>query len=245
MRGARLGPMSAAIAAALFIAVPAMARAEDDWEVIERHTTEQRSDERSHDSAAGGSESAKSAEPKIVTVCGEPARPATEPYTSVVKQLEDMYGVTYPLYESTRVISPHATQGGCIFYNRKFLDQLLGDWMRVNDTTEQPMLYAIFAHELGHLVHGDVSSDSHGPVKTKELAADQFAGYTVERLGLRRLDPDEVTKYYQLTGDDFFGPGGDHGSGQERTDAFLDGWHRAEIGLPETSSRPAGGLGQP
>ena len=55
------------------------------------------------------------------------------------------------------------------------------------------------------------------PVKNKELAADQFAGYSLERIGIRRLDSVEVTRYYQLTGDDFVGHASGHGNGEERT----------------------------
>jgi hypothetical protein len=67
----------------------------------------------------------------------------------------------------------------------------------------------------------------------------------LERMGIRRLDSVEVTRYYQLTGDDFVGHASGHGNGDERTTAFEDGWHRAEVGLPEQGTQPAGGLGEP
>ena len=179
--------------------------------------------------------------------CGEPARPAEEPYKSIVAQLNDIWGTNFPVYESPSVGSPHAHSGGCIFYNREFLNSLMERWMNINDPDAiRPMLYAIFAHELGHLAHADFdSAEDNVPVKNKELAADQFAGYSMARLGIRRLDPVEVTRYYQLTGDDFVGHNSGHGNGGERTTAFQDGWHRAEVGLPEQGSRPAGGLGEP
>jgi|HubBroStandDraft_1064217.scaffolds.fasta_scaffold106322_2 hypothetical protein len=232
----RFATVTIALAAALAAASPAFAQ--DDWQQVPNNS------EPSSDSAKVQQPNAES---KLVIACGEEARPATEPYKSIVAQLNDMYGTSFPVYESVRVMSPHANSGGCIFYNREFLASLMGNWMKIDDpSTAQPMLYAIFAHELGHLSHDDFSARNQGAsTKSRELAADQFAGYTVERLGVRRLDPDEVTKYYQLTGDDFTGGSSDHGTGNERTNAFLDGWHRAEVGLSETSGRPAGGMGEP
>jgi hypothetical protein len=77
-------------------------------------------------------------------------------------------------------------------------------------------------------------------------APTRFAGYSLERLGIRRLDPTEVTAYDQLTGDDFTGGNGTHGaterSGRRR---FEDGWHRAALGLREQDVEPAAGLGEP
>ncbi|HEY9158513.1 MAG TPA: hypothetical protein VIO10_11295, partial [Candidatus Binatus sp.] len=195
---------------------------------------------------AGAAPAAKAASRTLVA-CGEAARPAGEPYKTIVAQLNDMWATNFPVYESLKADSPHASSGGCIFYNRQFLDSLLQRWMKVDDPDAvRPMLYAIFAHEIGHLAHGDFDPGSDKvPVRNKELAADQFAGYSLERMGIRRLDPVEVTRYYQLTGDDFVGAASGHGSGGERTTAFQDGWHRAEIGLPEQGTQPAGGLGEP
>ena len=217
-------------------------RADDDWQVIERHTTTQAP----ADTSPGAAPAAKAAGAALVA-CGEAARPATEPYETIVAQLNDMWGTNFPVYESLRAGSPHASSGGCIFYNQRFLDTLFQQWMKIDDQDAvRPMLYAIFAHELGHLAHADFDPGNAGvPVKNKELAADHFAGYSLERMGIRRLDPVEVTRYYQLTGDDFFGAVSGHGNGGERTTAFQDGWHRAELGLTEQGTQPAGGLGQP
>ena len=216
-----------------------IARAQDDWQVIERHATSPAPAAAGADAvAAGGGE---------IRACGETARPATEPYKTIVAQLNDMWGTKFQVYESLNAGSPHARNGGCIFYNQKFLDNLFQQWMRIDDQDAvRPMLYAIFAHEIGHLAHSDFDPNNDNvPVKNKELAADQFAGYSLERIGMRRLDPVEVTRYYQLTGDDFVGHESGHGNGEERTTAFEDGWHRAEIGLPEEGTQPAGGLGEP
>jgi hypothetical protein len=216
------------------------ARAQDDWQVVERHTTSQ-------SPAGAGAPPAVATGNGELVACGEQARPAGEPYKSIEAQLNDMWGTNFQIYQSLTPGSPHARNGGCIFYNEQFLDSLLKQWMRIDDPDAvRPMLYAIFAHETGHLAHGDFDPASESvPVKNKELAADQFAGYSLERMGLRRLDPAEVTQYYQLTGDDFVGHESGHGNGEERTTAFQDGWHRAEIGLPEQGTQPSGGLGEP
>lgn len=214
-------------------------RAEDDWQVIERHTTNAPADT----SAVPAAKAAGTA----LVACGEAVRPAGEPYTTIVAQLNDMWGTNFPVYESLKAGSPHVRNGGCVFYNQQFLDSLFQRWMQIDDPdTVRPMLYAIFAHEIGHLAHSDFDpGNASVPSRNKELAADQFAGYSLERMGIRRLDPVEVTRYYQLTGDDFVGAASGHGSGDERSTAFQNGWHRAEIGLSEQGARPAGGLGQP
>lgn len=218
------------------VTAPRPANAQDDWQVIEHHSDQKPS------AAASPTSTLTSGAGAVINACGERARPATEPYKSIVTQLNDMYGSSYPVYESVAVMSPHANSNGCIFYNRKFLSSLLGNWMNITSgDARSPMLYAIFAHEEGHLQHDDFApSNQYVAQQSKELAADQFAGYTMERLGIRRLDPDEVTKYYQLTGDDFVGASGGHGTGAQRATAFQDGWHRAEVGLPEEGSRPPG-----
>jgi hypothetical protein len=240
MRTRRQVWCAAMLAVGAAVCVAASARAQDDWQVVERH-----SDSAPRPKAAPAASAGSGG---VFIACGEKARAATEPYKSIVANLESMYGVNYPVYQSVAAVSPHATTGGCIFYNPAFLSSLLGNWMDMQKGQDRsPMLYAIFAHELGHQIHGDVDGENPGlSTKQRELAADQFAGYTLERMGFRRLFPEEITKYYQLTGDDFIGPGsgGDHGTGEERTTAFLDGWNRAELGVPEEGAAPAGGLGE-
>src|ERR1019366_5515576 len=98
--------------------------AEDDWQVIERHTTNAPAD-----TSAGAAPAAKAAGGALVA-CGEAARPAGEPYKTIVAQLNDMWGTNFPVYESLRAGSPHASSGGCIFYNQQFLDSLFQRWMR-------------------------------------------------------------------------------------------------------------------
>ncbi|HXW84593.1 MAG TPA: hypothetical protein VEJ86_09330 [Candidatus Binataceae bacterium] len=188
--------------------------------------------------------------PGTFIACGEPARPARDPVKGIVAQLDEMYGESFRAYESVAPEVPHAATGGCIFYNQTELKSLLGNWMGVRDANAvQPMLYAIFAHEFGHLEHGDVDArpSSREEARERELNADRFAGYTLGRLGLPRLDPEQVNNYYRAVGDDYVGAGdnGDHGTSAQRTTALEDGWHRADLGLPEAGSEPAGGLGQP
>ncbi|HUO04470.1 MAG TPA: hypothetical protein VMU16_04660 [Candidatus Binataceae bacterium] len=238
----------AAISAVAFIGGVRTARAQDDWEVVKRVPAQQAAPPATIGRPAAPAAGAAAASSYGVSVkCGEPAQPASEQYQSIMSELNGMWGTDFKIYETPMSVSPHAATGGCIFYNEKYLNMLLQKWMSINDpNATRSMLYAIFAHELGHEAHGDLDPGSADvPVKNKELAADQFAGYSVQRLGLPRLDPDQITQYYQLTGDDFVGAASDHGNGAERSAAFNNGWHRAEMGLPEASERPAGGLGEP
>jgi hypothetical protein len=241
----RIAPTACAMLTLLVLGARASrARAQDDWHVVERHSTTRPAPA----AAAAGSAAAPAVSTGgTLVACGEEAKPPGEPYKTMTAQINDMWGTNFQVYESLKPGSPHARNGGCLFYNQQFLDSLLQQWMRIDDPDAvKPMLYAIFAHEIGHLAHGDFDpANDNVPVKNKELAADQFAGYSLQRMGLRRLDPVEVTRYYQLTGDDFVGHASGHGNGEERTTAFQDGWHRAEVGLPEQGTQPAGGLGEP
>jgi hypothetical protein len=225
-----------AIVACAIAALSPCSFAQDDWHVVERHlTTRETPSPRPENAQPAGT----------FLACGEDAREAGLPYQTIVQQINEAAGSDVRVYESIRRVGPHASTGGCIFYNRAFLAALLQRWMNVQDAdAAQPMLYAIFAHEVGHQVHGDTNPGTK-PARERELAADRFAGFTLERLGIRRLDPTEVTQYYQLTGDDFTGGDGTHGSGADRAAAFENGWHRAEMGLREEDDQPAGGLGEP
>jgi hypothetical protein len=241
---ARAIGFAATLAMLTIVAPPGPAAAQDDWHVVERHSSAQAN---SPASAPRPPATAQGDGP--VMACGEHARPAGEPYRGIMHQLDDMYGENYRIYESVEPYQPHARTGGCIFYNRKALAGLLGDWMSIkDDETLKPMLYAIFSHEFAHELHGDVNEDkSNGSVKNQELAADRFAGYTLARLGIPRLDPDQLTFYYRVIGDDYLGGGGpnSHGTSTERTTAFEYGWNRAQMGLPEAGGEPAAGFGQP
>jgi hypothetical protein len=225
------------VALAAVTASVAGAQESDDWKVIER---------KSNYGDPDGETAAETqhADDGIVNACGMKARPAQPQYAGMIAEINGLWGVDFPLYESTSVKSVFARKGGCVFYSPEFFDALMGTWMNVRDPAARtPLLYAVLAHEVGHQYHGDFDwRRDRVSVKTKELGADQFAGYTLARLRMR-LDPDEVTKYYQMVGDDFIGTSSDHGTGKERTAAFMDGWRRGRAGVPEESARPAGGLG--
>ena len=124
--------------------------------------------------------------------------------------------------------------GGCIFYNPAALATLLG--MRLDLTDPEvmtPMLYAIFAHEVGHEVHRDFSSSRITiPSEVRELEADRFSGYTMQKLGVPATG---LSPYWSMTGDEF-GAGSKHGSSEQRVAAFKEGWHEAEWNRAENST---------
>ena len=216
--------------------------ADDDWEVVDRTTTTRNVSQ----SATGRSQLASARLPGAAfTACGEPARPAQEPYKSIVAQLNQLWGAHAKVYESVTPMSPHASTGGCIFYNSEFQQMLTSRWMGITDDEQlRPMLYAISAHELGHIMHGDLTAKRAGvPLQTKELEADRFAGYTLQRLGIKRFDAADTEHYYQAVGDDYVGAQSNHGTGAQRTGAFQEGWDLARTGAREDANqRPAGGL---
>ena len=217
--------------------------ADDDWEVVERTTTTRQMTPPGKPRASV--QHPNGAPAGTFIVCGEPARPAQEPYKSIVAQLNQMWGTHARVYESVTAMSPHASTGECIFYNSEFQQTLTGSWMGIADDDQlRPILYAINAHELGHIIHGDLSDKrANVPLEQKELEADRFAGYTLWRLNVKRFDAADTEHYYQAVGDDFVGAQSSHGTGAQRTTAFQEGWDLARIGAREDSAqRPAGGL---
>lgn len=164
-------------------------------------------------------------------VCGELARPATPPYTTIVSQIDRLWGMNTPVYESVKVYPPHANDEGCIFYNRVFMAIFTrGEADQHGRPDPIPMIYAAMAHEVGHLAHGDFSlARARVSSVNKELDADRFAGYTLSRLGVPR---DNIVPYYSLGGDEFSGIH-DHGFSNQRIAAFDKGWKLAEWNRPE------------
>jgi hypothetical protein len=233
---------SAAVALALALA-PGRARAQsphDDWHVVERE--ESPSAERA---PASPSSFGTGGTRQVVVACGERAYVAGEPYRTIMANLNDLWGTHAQIYESIAKSPPHARRGGCIFFNRPFLRGLTRQWMGIDDPDQlTPVLYAIAAHELGHLMHGDLTPARGAvPKETRELEADRFAGYSLWRLDIH-FDADETANYYKLVGDDFVGAYDDHGTGSQRVAAFKEGWDLARMGLPEESeAAPVGGLG--
>ena len=220
--------------------------ADDDWEVVEHTTTTRQTKPLAARTGHAASASPQNAlPPGTFIACGEAARPAQEPYKSIVAQLNQMWGTHAKVYESLNAMSPHASHGGCIFYNSEFQQQLTGNWMGITDEDQlKPILYAINAHELGHIIHGDLDPKrANVPLEQKELEADRFAGYTLWRLNVKRFDAADTEHYYQAVGDDYVGAQDSHGTGAQRTTAFQEGWDLARTGGREDSAqRPAGGL---
>ena len=223
---------------------------DDDWEMVQPDAPAAQPAQQSVNHAVPNNLSPKpppaaaAPRPEFV-VCGEPARAAQEPYISIVATLNRMWGAHASVYESVTRMSPHASPGGCIFYNRDFLQMLTSTWMGITDVDQlTPILFAINAHELGHIMHGDLTpARAEVPLETKELEADRFAGYTLWRLNVKRFDAAETESYYQAVGDDFVGAHSSHGTGKQRTTAFQQGWDLARTGAREDANqRPAGGL---
>jgi hypothetical protein len=224
--------------------VPAAARAQgpdDDWTVV-GHENAQSPSGVENVSPARSSSHADVSNAAIVA-CGERARPAKPPYTDIMANLNSIWGSNAKIYESIRLSGPHARRGGCIFYNRRFLRFLTRKWMGIENPAEvKPMLYAIFAHELGHVEHGDLTpSRANVPLEQRELEADRFAGYTLFELNIR-FSAEDLATYYRLIGDDFFGVRNSHGSSNQRANAFEHGYDLARMGLPESNGQPPAGL---
>ncbi len=166
--------------------------------------------------------------------CGEKALPPSAKIRSIVAQINDAWGSSVQVYESVASEGPHAMPGGCIFYNPGALATLLGLRLNLTDPDVMtPMLYAIFAHEVGHEVHGDFrSARTAVPGEIKELEADRFSGYTMQKLGVPATG---LSPYWSMTGDEF-GSGPKHGSSAQRVGAFKEGWHEAEWNRAENSA---------
>jgi hypothetical protein len=168
-----------------------------------------------------------------MVACGESAVPASDKIQGIVAQINGTWGSNVKVYQSVAAEGPHAIGGGCIFYNPAALAVLLG--LRLNLTDPNvltPMLYAIFAHEVGHEVHLDFDpSRAAVPNQIKELEADRFAGYTMKRLDVPATG---LSPYWSMTGDEF-GIGASHGSSEQRVAAFKEGWHEAEWNRAENS----------
>lgn len=219
---------------AVLCARPALAQ-DDDWSVVsDQVQSDQTRSPRVHESAPSTAERAapQASQPAADgarMICGELARPATEPYSSIVANINSECGTNAPVYESVRADSPHVSRGGCIFYNPAFMAVFLnGETDEHGEPDKTSMIYAIMAHELGHIVHHDYRRTSVSSV-TKELEADRFSGYTLERLGIARGN---ITPFYSLGGDEFSGVH-DHGFSNQRIAAFDQGWKAAEWNRPE------------
>jgi hypothetical protein len=231
---------------------PALAQ-DDDWSVVPSQQSNQDSNQAesqqvhpSHPSKAKPAEAdsdTSQALPQELQpgadgaqmICGEMAWPAAEPYKSIVADIDRQWGTNAPVYESVRADSPHVSRAGCIFYNPTFMEVFLrGETDEHGEPDKTSMIYAIMAHELGHIEHHDYERTDVSSVD-KELEADRFSGYTLSRMGISRGN---ITPFYSLGGDEFSGVH-DHGFSNERLAAFNKGWKEAEWGQPEDGGRGA------
>lgn len=224
--------MVATMAAVATVVAPL--RAQDDWQVVGRHVA--------GENGAGVLAKGAAAPAPVagtITACGELARPASEPYRSIVATVDELWHVHVPVYESVKVLAPHA-RGDCVFYSSVSMKEFVGRLMRLDGKAAEPVLYAIMAHEVGHVVHRDnFPPRSSLPTETKELEADRFAGYTLELLG---IPPDRVAPYYSLAGDEFAGTSKDHGESKERVSALRHGFELGEWQEPEQSGTDLGAV---
>jgi hypothetical protein len=186
----------------------------------------------SHRSTAHGTPPAAD-DVKVMLACGEKAAAPSPKIQGIVSQINGTWGSNVQVYQSVAAEGPHANAGGCIFYNTAALAVLLGQRLDLNDPAVfTPMIYAIFAHEVGHEVHRDFDpSRAAVPNQIKELEADRFAGYTLKKLDVPATG---LAPYWSMTGDEF-GIGASHGSSAQRVGAFKEGWHEAEWNRAENS----------
>jgi hypothetical protein len=226
--------LGSALAAMLTLSAGAQAHADEDWHY--EGATELNSP------APRRAARQASAQPQIFTACGEPAMAAHEPMISIMRRVAGVWGAKARIYETPVPMAAFSAAPSCVFYNLGEVAMLLALWMNVDDRDKvEPLLYAIVAHELGHIVHKDASRRDVDPVK-RELEADQFAGYTLSRLD---ISADNISDYYRMTGDDFAGSGASHGSSGQRADAFHQGWQRGDLGLSEQSHTGVGSTDTP
>jgi hypothetical protein len=242
-RATRLALAALVLGCAAFAARPALAQ-DDDWEVV---TPQAESQPIHHSSkvkpAASDSDESQTLPQELQPradgaqmICGEMARPATEPYKSIVADINRQWGTNAPVYESVRADSPHVSRAGCIFYNPTFMEVFLhGETDEHGEPDKTSMIYAIIAHELGHIEHHDYERNVSSV--EKELEADRFSGYTLERMGIARGN---ITPFYSLGGDEFSGVH-DHGFSNERIAAFNKGWKAAEWNRPEDGGKAGSG----
>ncbi len=242
MRGGMLA-FAASLAALVVIVSAAGVYAQDDWEVINQSSSEE------HSAAATPPPgSARGTDSKATSVCGEMALPAAPAIQAIVSRINELWGTDFPVYQTVALEQPHAAPGGCIFYNATAMGMLMAMRLDVNDPEMiSPMLWAIFAHETGHEYHHDSDSSRAGvPIEIKELEADRFAGYTLQKLKIRATD---LTPYWTMTGDEYGAGGGggagQHGSSAQRVAAFKEGWHLAEWNRPEDSESVQDALNEP
>ncbi len=216
-----------------------VARAFDDWEQV----PDSNGPAQNYSGPANApAESAPAPAASRFVACGERVRPPGDEMKFFVDNIDQLWGARVRVYESVAVSPPHARPGGCVYYNPEFMRLLFRQMMLPanNNALTVSILQAIMAHEIGHQMHDDFSPERAGvPSQTKELEADRFAGYTLERLD---IPLDSITPYYGLVGDEFTGsesvPQARHGESSQRIGALRHGWDLARWRLPEDYAAP-------
>jgi hypothetical protein len=200
-----------ALAIVVSSSAPPAAAQDEDWHVVPRPDS---ADGRANSPRPESSSGATAASSELVVACGERARPAGEPLKSMMHRIASVWGAQdeVQLFESSSSRPAYARGPACVFFSPKAMAWTMSTWMHIeDDMAKQAVFYAILAHELGHVMHRDFEPARRqlGSVRC-ELEADQFAGYTLSRLNIRAED---ISDYYRLTGDDFFGFDVSHGTG--------------------------------
>lgn len=224
---------------------PRTGRAGDDWEMVgsgrdSPPATAPGASAQPPSPAQAGRASSRPA--KTFTACGERVTAAAPRIQEIVDRIDELWGTNFPVYQTIELEQPHAAPGGCIFYNPTALATILEYRLDANDKqVVDPLVWAVFAHEIGHQVHQDNEKSRRWvPTETKELEADRFAGYTLERLEIPATD---LTAFWNLTGDEFGGgpvaAHNQHGLSSQRVAAFKQGWHLAEWNRAENSESVA------
>jgi hypothetical protein len=209
--------------------------AQDDWQMVSLTTV---SAPPATSDTFGGPAPAIA---RVFTVCGERATVAEPKIKSMFDRINGLWKTNFAVYQTIAPEQPHASPGGCVFYNPAAMTAILTTRLDVKDQQMvDPLVWAIFAHEIGHQFHQDTDEcRKRVPGETKELEADRFAGYTLEKLKIPAAD---LTAYWSLTGDDFGGPvstRNQHGLSSQRVAAFKQGWHLAEWNRAEDSQSVA------
>jgi len=221
---------------------PQAGNAQDDWEMVGTDSAAEASSPAAGPPSAPAEAAPASTRAKSFTACGERVTAADARIQDIVDRIDELWGTNFPVYETIAAEQPHAGPGGCILYNSAALATILVYRLDVNDKSSvDPIVWAVFAHEIGHQVHQDNEKSRRWvPSETKELEADRFAGYTLEKLQIPATD---LTAFWNLTGDEFGGgqvsTRNQHGLSSQRVAAFKQGWHLAEWKRAENSDSVA------
>ncbi|HEX4210282.1 MAG TPA: hypothetical protein VHY56_07815 [Candidatus Binataceae bacterium] len=204
--------------------------ADNDWQVLGPQSADEGAAPRTTKTPA---HAAAATYAGVFVACGERVTLPSPEVATIVGHINELWHAHVRVYQTVAPSSPHAAAGGCIFYNRAALLALLGGRMQVSDAQiAGPLLYTIFAHEVGHELHQDLAPSRAGvPNRVKELEADRFAGFTMQKLEIPAAG---LAPYWSMAGDEF-GSGAAHGSSGQRVDAFRQGWELAEWNRPESS----------